>query len=135
LWIRLKSTNFAVATAKPCISLPDCRLPQLSPEREATLLHACHRVEAQGRTVTIRLLVQETGLPKNVVAVFLRKLRGKTATSAQAEREARQARLEAAYARLEAAGQPYSCRALAREAQVALPTAQHLLRTHQQHKE
>jgi RNA polymerase sigma factor (sigma-70 family) len=113
---------------KPCISLPDGRLPQLSPEREATLLHACQRIETEGRTVTIRLLTQETGLPTNVVAVFLRQLRGKTATSAQVEREARQARLEAAYRRLEAAGQPYSGRALARAAQVALPTAQRFLR-------
>jgi hypothetical protein len=76
----------------------------------------------------MRLLAQETGLPTNVVAVFLRKLRGKRATSAQVEREARQARLEAAYRRLEAAGQPYSGRALARAAQVALPTAQRFLR-------
>ena len=113
---------------KPCISLPGRRLPRLSPEREATLLQTCHRIEAQGRTVTVRLLTQETGLPKSVVAVFLQKLRGKTATSAQAEQHARRARLEEAYARLEAAGKPYSGRALAREAQVALSTAQRFLR-------
>src|SRR5260370_42230882 len=37
---------------KPCISLPGCRLPRLSPAREATLLHACHRIDAQGRPGT-----------------------------------------------------------------------------------
>jgi RNA polymerase sigma factor (sigma-70 family) len=114
---------------KPCISLPGCHPLRLSPEREATLLHAYQRIEAQGRTVTVRLPAQETRLPKNVVAVFLQKLRGKTAISAQVERHARQARLEAAYRRLEAAGKPFSGRALAREAQVALSTAQHFLHT------
>src|SRR5260221_6051515 len=118
---------------KPCISLPDCRLPRLSPEREATLLHACQRIETEGRTVTVRLLVQETGLPTNVVAVFLQKLRGKTATSAQVERQGRQARLEAAYARLEAAGKRPSERVLARTAQVDKMTALRFLQ--QQHAE
>jgi len=115
---------------KPCISLPGSRLPRLSPEREAMLLHATHRIEAQGRTVTVRLLAQETGLPTNVVAVFLQKLRRKTATSAQAEREARRARLEAAYRRLEAAGQLPSERVLARAAQVDKMTALRFLRAH-----
>ena len=115
---------------KPCISLPGCRLPKLSPERETTLLHATHRIEAQGRTVTVRLLAQETGLPTNVVAVFLQKLRGKTATSAQTEREARQARLETAYAQLEVAGKRPSERVLARAAQVDKMTALRFLREH-----
>ncbi len=61
---------------------------------------------------------------------FLQQHHAELALSRQAEHQARRARLEAAYARLEAAGQPYSCRALAREAQVALPTAQHFLRAH-----
>jgi len=65
-----------------------------------------------------------------VVAVFLQKLRGKTATSAQVEREARQARLEAAYARLEAAGKSPSERVLARAAQVDKMTALRFLRAH-----
>ncbi len=134
-FLRLRALTSGQATisqrnGKPCISLPGCRLPQLSPEREAILLHACHRIEAQGRTVTIRLLAQETGLPTNVVAVFLQKLRGKTATSAQAERQGRQARLEAAYARLEAAGKRPSERVLAREAQVDKMTALRFLRAH-----
>ena len=115
---------------KPCISLPGCRLPKLSPEREATLLHAYHHIEAQGRTVTIRLLVQETGLPTNVVAGFLQQLRGKTATSAQVERQERQARLEAAYAQLEAAGKWPSERVLARAAQVDKMVALRFLRAH-----
>jgi RNA polymerase primary sigma factor len=133
--LRLRALASGQATisrrnGKPCISLPGCHPLRLSPEREAILLHATQRIETEGRMVTIRLLAQETGLPTNVVAVFLQQLRGKTATSAQAERQARQVRLEAAYRRLEATGQPYSCRALAREAQVALPTAQRFLRAH-----
>ncbi len=55
--------------------------------------------------------------------------------SAQAEQQARQKRLEEAPARLAAAGKPCSGRALARAAQVDKSTAQHFLRTHQQHKE
>jgi RNA polymerase sigma factor (sigma-70 family) len=137
-FLRLRALVSGQATisqrnGKPCISLPGCRLPKLSPEREAALLHACHCIEAQGRTVTVRLLAQETGLPKNVVVVFLRQLRGKTATSAQAERQARQARLEAAYAQLEAAGKLPSERVLARTAQVDKMTALRFLQ--QQHAE
>ena len=138
VFLRLRALVRGQATlsqrnGKPCISLPDGRLPKLSPEHEATLLHATHRIEALGRTVTVRLLAQETGLPKNVVAVFMRQLRGKTATSAQAEREARQARLEAAYTRLEAAGKLPSERVLARAAQVDKMTALRFLQ--QQHAE
>ncbi len=118
---------------KPCISLPGCRLPKLSPEREATLLQATHRIETEERTVTVRLLAQETGLTTNMVAVFLRQLRDKTATSAQEERHARQARLEAAYARLEAAGKRPSERVLARAAQVDKMVALRFLR--EQHAE
>ena len=133
--LRLRALASGQATisqrnGKPCISLPDGRLPKLSPEREATLLQATHCIEAQGRTVTVRLLAQETGLPWNVVAVFLQKLRGKTATSAQEERQARLHRLEAAYARLEAAGKSPSERVLAREAQVDKMTARRFLRAH-----
>ena len=115
---------------KPCISLPGGRLPKLSSEREATLLQATHRIETEGRAVTVRLLAQETGLPWNVVAVFLQKLRGKTATSAQVERQARQARLEEAYAQLEAAGKSPSERVLARAAQVDKMTALRFLQAH-----
>ncbi len=117
---------------KPCISLPGCRALRLSPEREALLLQVKERIEAQGRTVTIRLLVQETGFPTNVVALFLQQLRGKAANSAQ-EQHARQARLEAAYARLAAAGKWPSERVLAREAQVEKMTALRFLRA--QHAE
>jgi hypothetical protein len=60
---------------------------------------------------------------------FLQQHHAELALSRQAEKQARQARLEAAYRRLEAAGKPFSGRALAREAEVALSTAQHFLRT------
>ncbi len=61
---------------------------------------------------------------------FLREQHAELALSRQVEQQARWARLEEAYARLEAAGKPYSCRALARAALMALPTAQHFLKAH-----
>ena len=135
--LRLRGLTNGKATlsrrnGKPCISLPGCRALRLSPKREAVLLHVTERIQTEGRTVTIRLLVQETGFPTNVVAVFLQQLRGKTATSAQ-EQHARQVRLEAAYLRLEAAGKPPSERVLAREAQVDKMVALRFLR--EQHAE
>ncbi len=95
-------------------------------------MQAKERIETEGKTVTIRLLVQETGFPTNVVALFLQQLRGKAANSAQ-EQHARQARLEAAYAQLEAAGKPPSERVLARAAQVDKMVALRFLRA--QHAE
>jgi len=130
--LRLRALASGQATisrrnGKACISLPGCRALRLSPEREALLLHAKERIQAEGKTVTIHLLVQETGFPTNVVALFLQQLRGKAANSAQ-EQHARQARLEAAYLRLEAAGKPPSERVLAREAQVEKMVALRFLR-------
>lgn len=121
---------------KLCISLPGCRTPRLSPEREALLLQASHRIETEGRTVTVRLLAQETGLPKNVVAVFLRQHCGEPLIAAQRKevnRQARLLRLEEAYTQFEATGKTPSGCALARRARVAKPTALAFLRTrHQQ---
>ena len=117
---------------RPCISLPGCRALRLSPKREALLLQAKERIQTEGKTVTIHLLVQETGFPRYVVALFLQQLRGKAANSAQ-EQHARQAQLEEAYRRLEAAGKPPSERVLAREAQVEKMTALRFLRA--QHAE
>ncbi len=120
---------------KVCISLPGCRTPTLSQEREAILTQAYNRLESEGRPITARLLAQETGLPKNVTGVFLRQQRGEHAASAQrkeARKQARLHRLEGAYAQLEAAGKTPSGRALARAARVAKPTALAFVRTRQQ---
>ncbi len=123
---------------KLCISLPGCRTPKLSQEREATFTQAYNRLEAQGRPITTRFLAAETGLPRTLAAVFLRQQRREPATSKQlkaARRQARLQRLEEAYAQLEAAGKAPSGRALARLAQVAKPTALAFLRTRRQQQQ
>jgi RNA polymerase sigma factor (sigma-70 family) len=123
---------------KLCISLPGCRTPTLSPERQALLIQAYSRLEAESIPITARLLAQETGLPGNITGVFLRQQRGEHAASAQRKetrRQARLLRLEEAYAQLEAAGKTPSGRALARAARVAKPAALAFLRTRRQRQE
>ncbi len=120
---------------KLCISLPGCRTPKLSQEREAILTQAYTRLEVEGMPITARLLAEETGIPQSVASVFLRQQRGEHAASAQrkeARKQARLHRLEGAYAQLEAAGKAPSGRALARAARVAKPTALAFVRTRQQ---
>ncbi len=104
---RLKALAAGQATitkrnGKPCISLPNCRTPRLSPEREARLMQAYSRLQTQGVSLTARLLAEETGIPKSVVAVFLQQHRGASPITAQrkeADRQARLLRLEEKYAR------------------------------------
>ncbi len=118
---------------KLCISLPGCRTPKLSQEREALLMQARSRLEVQGMPITARLLAEETGIPKSVASVFLRQQRGEPTVFAQrkeADRQARLQRLEEAYIQLQAAGKTPSGCALARLAQVAKPTALAFLRRH-----
>jgi RNA polymerase sigma factor (sigma-70 family) len=137
---RLKALVAGQATiskrnGKPCISLPNCRTPRLSPEREARLMQASGRLPTHGEPLSARLLAEETGIPKSVAAVFLRQHRGESPIAAQrkeADRQARLLRLEEKYAQLEAAGKTPSGRALARLARVAKPTALEFLRTRQQ---
>jgi RNA polymerase primary sigma factor len=114
---------------KLCISLPGCRTPAVTPERQAVLMQACHRLQTQGVPITARLLTEETGIPRSVAAVFVHQQRGEQRRSAQADRAARLLRLEEAYAQLEAAGKPPGSRALARRAEVARATAIKFLRT------
>lgn len=114
---------------KLCISLPGCRTPRLSPERQAILMQAYNCLQTREVPIVARLLTEETGIPKSVVGVFLRELRGEQIVSAQADRAARMLRLEEAYAQLEAAGKVPGSRALARRAQVARATAIKFLRT------
>ncbi len=116
---------------KLCISLPGCRTPKLSQEREAILMQVYSRLEVQGMPITTRLLAEETGLPRNVAGVFLRQHHGEHPASAQrkeARRQARMLRLEEACAQLEAAGKTPSGCALARAARVAKPAALAFLR-------
>jgi hypothetical protein len=88
------------------------------------------RLEAAGKRPSERVLAREAQVDKMTALRFLRAQHAELTLSRQVEQYARRGRLEAAYRRLEATGQPYSCRALAREAQVALPTAQRFLRAH-----
>ncbi len=140
---RLKALVAGQATiskrnGKPCISLPNCRTPRLSPEREALLMEVYRYLQTQGIPLTARLLAEETGIPQSVAAVFLRQHRGESPIAAQrkeADRQARLLRLEEKYAQLEAAGKTPSGRALARMAQVAKPTALEFLRTRRQQRQ
>ncbi len=140
---RLKALVAGQATiskrnGKPCISLPGCRTPQLSQEREAILAQAYNRLEAEGMPITARLLAEQTGIPQSVAAAFLRQHRGESPVAAQrkeADRQARLLRLEETYTQLEAAGKTPSGRALARLAHVAKPTALEFLRTRQQQQQ
>ena len=75
-----------------------------------------------------RVLAREAQVDKMVALRFLRAQHAELAPSRQVEQQARRARLEEACARLAATGKPFSGRALAREAQVALPTAQRFLK-------
>ncbi len=140
---RLKALAAGQATiskrnGKPCISLPNCRTPRLSPEREALLIEVYSGLQTQREPLTARLLAEETGVPKSVAAVFLRQQRGESPVAAQrkeADRQARLRRLEEAYTQLGAAGKAPSGRALARLALVAKPTALEFLRTRQQQQQ
>ncbi len=70
-------------------------------------MQACQRLREQGVKVTIDRLVEATGVPTNLVAAFLRELRGKQCyrTGTAGERaQARWQRLEEAYQQLVAAG-------------------------------
>jgi len=98
--------------------------------RQARLEAAYARLEAAGKPPSERVLAREAQVEKMTALRFLRAQHPELALSRQVEQQARRARLEEAYARLEATGKPYSGRALAREARVALPTAQHFLKAH-----
>jgi DNA-directed RNA polymerase specialized sigma24 family protein len=49
----------------------------LAQERREQLVHAYQRLREQGGKITIDRLVEATGVPTNLVAAFLRELRGK----------------------------------------------------------
>ncbi len=96
--------------------------------RQARLEEAYAQLEAAGKSPSERVLARAAQVDKMTALRFLRAHHAELALSRRAEQCARRARLEEAYRRLEAAGKPFSGRALAREAQVALSTAQHFLR-------
>jgi hypothetical protein len=85
--------------------------------------------------VTIDRLAEATGVPANLVAAFLRELRGKHCyrTGTAEERvQARWQRLEEAYKQLLAAGATPSGQALARQAHTRQDTARAFLKARAQ---
>ena len=103
-------------------------LSYLSPRAQTILRLRYGLVEGNERPHTEREIARAAQVDKMTALRFLRAHHAELTLFRQAEHQARRARLEAAYRRLEAAGKPFSGRALARAAQVALSTAQHFLR-------
>src|SRR5260370_22784203 len=107
----------------------------IAQERRERLVRAYQRLCEQGVKVTIDRLVEATGVPANLVAAFLRELRGKQAyrTGTAEERvQARWQRLEEAYKQLAAAGATPSGQALARQAHTRQDTARAFLKARAQ---
>ncbi len=108
----------------------------LAQERRERLVQAYQRLYEQGVKVTIDRLVEVTGVPTNLVAAFLRELRGKHCyrTGTAEERvQARWQRLEEAYKQLAAAaGTTPSGQALARQAHTRQDTARAFLKARAQ---
>jgi len=103
----------------------------LAQERRKRLVQAYERLHEQGVRVTIDRLVGVTGVPTNLVAAFLREVRGKqlyrTGTADERVR-ARGQRLKEAYRQLVAAGTTPSGQALARYAHARQDTARAFLK-------
>jgi RNA polymerase sigma factor (sigma-70 family) len=107
----------------------------IAQERRERLVQASQQLREQGVKVTIDRLVEATGVPTNLVAAFLRELRGKQdyRTGTDEERvRARWQRLEEAYRQLAAAGTPPSGQALARQAHTRQDTARAFLKARAQ---
>ena len=103
----------------------------IAQERRERLVQAYQRLCEQGVKVTIDRLAEATGVPTNLVAAFLRELRGKQdyRTGTAEERvQARWQRLEEAYGKLVAAGVTPSGQALARQAHTRQDTARAFLK-------
>ena len=98
-------------------------------------MQAYQQLREQGARVTIDRLVEATGVPSNLVAAFLRELRGKQdyRTGTAEERvQARWQRLEEAYRQLVAVGTIPSGQALARQAHTRQDTARAFLKAQAQ---
>lgn len=107
----------------------------LAQERRERLVQAYERVREQGVRVTIDRLVEVTGVPTNLVAAFLRELRGKQdyrTGTAEEQAQAHWQRLEKAYRQLVAAGTMPSGQVLARQAHTRQDTARAFLKAQAQ---
>jgi DNA-binding CsgD family transcriptional regulator len=107
---------------KPCILYPDAHNNYtITPEQEASMLHAYQGLQAQGIIVTGRLLAQVTGMSVGRALMFLRLHRTETPKEARARQ--RQQHLEEVCTRLEAQGVRVTSPLLAKEAGVMKQTA------------
>ena len=107
----------------------------LAQERREQLVQAYQRFCEQGVKVTIDRLVEATGVPTNLVAAFLRELRGKQlyrTGTADERAQTRWQRLEEAYKQLAAAGTTPSGQALAHHAHTRQETARAFLKAQAQ---
>jgi len=93
----------------------------ITPEQEATMLHASRDLQAQGIIVTGRSLVQATGVSMGRALMFLRQHRTETPKEARARQ--RESKLEEVWTRLEAQGVRVTGPLLAKEARVMKQTA------------
>jgi RNA polymerase sigma factor (sigma-70 family) len=124
---RLKGLAAGKATigkrnGRPCILYPDAHNTYtITPEQEASLLHAFRDLQAQSVIVTGRSLATAAGTSVGHALMFLRLHRAGPPTAARALQ--RQQKMEAVCARLEAQGVAVMSPRLAKEAGVAKQTA------------
>ncbi len=116
-----------------CISLSSTGAHALAQERQDLLLRAFYHFQEQGVKITVDRLAETTGLPKKLVATFLRQQRGVCSTLA-GRQQARQQRLQEAYAQLVAAGKTPTRYALARLAHVNRKAARSFLQACQEQR-
>jgi RNA polymerase sigma factor (sigma-70 family) len=107
---------------KPCILYPDAHNHyKITPEQEASMLHAYQDLQAQGIIVTGRLLAQAAWVSVGRALMFLRLHRTETPKEARARQ--RQQKLEEVCTRLEGQGVRVTSPLLAKEAEVMKKTA------------
>jgi RNA polymerase sigma factor (sigma-70 family) len=107
---------------KPCILYPDAHNTYtITPEQEASMLHASRDLQTQGIIVTGRSLAQAAGTSAGRALMFLRLHRSETPKEARARQ--RQRKLEEVWTRLDAQGVRVTSPLLAKEAGVAKKTA------------
>ena len=107
---------------KPCIYYPDAHNNYtITPEQEASMLHAYQGLQAQGVIITGRSLAKEAGTSVGRALMFLRLHRTETPKEARALQ--RQQKLEKVWTRLEVQGVRITSPLLAKEAGVMKQTA------------
>src|SRR5260221_852698 len=107
---------------KPCILYPDAHNNYtITPEKEASMLHAYQGLQAQGIIVTGRSLAKEAGMSVGRALMFLRLHRTETPKEATARQ--RERKLEEVWTRLESQTVRVTSPLLAKEAGVMKKTA------------